>query len=508
MGMEALDGDRADEPRWAEQTAEVYTRHTARADLVEYDVTRCGLPQLEPHSRRLAKMPRPTDEDQDAVLQRSKLAEPTKPVPQAATLALTAVDLFVIAGPGRGAHAEIRHGSARIGAAPSNELVVADPTVSRLHCRLTVSAEGVRVVDSSSKNGTLVDGVRIFDALVGSGSTLTLGTTQIRVEFRPEPAELQISSFDRFGDLVGVSPEMRRVFTLVDRVAKTDATVLLQGETGTGKELVARAIHEASPRAEGPFVVVDCGAMAEALMESELFGHARGAFTGATQDRIGLFEQARGGTLFLDEIGELPASLQPKLLRALEAREVRRVGTNMPRPVDVRVLAATNRDLGRSVNDGTFREDLYYRLAVVEIALPPLRVRRGDIPLLAALFYERFSGDAGLPSEWIPTLLARSWPGNVRELRNFVERSVSLGLEPAAGSLPRAAPPEAVDALVPTELPLREARAVWAERFEEVYVRALLRRTGGNVTRAAELAGVNRRTLQRMIASLGPRDAG
>jgi transcriptional regulator with GAF, ATPase, and Fis domain len=256
-------------------------------------------------------------------------------------------------------------------------------------------------------------------------------------------------------------------------------------------------------------VPVDCGAIAATLIESELFGHARGAFSGAVSDRKGLFEEAHGGTLFLDEIGELPVSLQPRLLRALETREVRRVGSNVARTVDVRVVAATNRSLARAVNEGAFREDLYYRLAVVEIELPPLRARREDIPMLAAEFNERFAGaDAVIPPEVVASLLHRSWPGNVRELRNFVERGASIGwMMPGRATEPP--PPEvpaAFEAIIEADRPLADARSRFVALFERAYVQKLLRATGGNVTRAAELAGVNRRTIQRLVARSGDGD--
>jgi len=316
---------------------------------------------------------------------------------------------------------------------------------------------------------------------------------------------------------------MRRVYAIMEKVAPTDTTVLVFGETGTGKDLVARALHESSRRAAGPFVAIDCGAIPENLIESELFGHVRGAFSGATFDRKGVFEEADGGTLFFDEIGELPLTMQPKLLRALESRQVRRVGSNAAKPVDVRVVAATNRSLARSVNDGSFREDLYYRLAVIEIELPSLRQRRDDIPALAEHFLERFTGTpTPAPPELLSTLLTRAWPGNIRELRNFIERTVSLGIQrpsrppppPPSSRAPGQPPssaqaslPPGLGALVPVNLPLKDARLAWTEQFESVYVRALLEKTGGNVTRAAELAGVNRRFLQRMMARLGIRSA-
>jgi DNA-binding NtrC family response regulator len=334
------------------------------------------------------------------------------------------------------------------------------------------------------------------------------GHTAIRVDVGDDVVRVPISDRVRFGDMIGGSTEMRRIYAILERVAPTDATVLVQGETGTGKELVARALHQASPRASGPFVAVDCGAIADNLVESELFGHVRGAFTGAVSNRLGLFEQAAGGTLLLDEVGELPIALQPKLLRVLESREVRPLGTNVARRVDVRIVAATNRPLARAVNDGSFREDLYYRLAVVQVVLPPLRARREDVVPLARHFHGVFAGpDAPFPESLIPTLTARGWPGNVRELRNFVERSVSMGWVASADAAPETPVPPGIEALVPTDLPLKKARAAWVARFETLYIQALLRRTGGNVTRTAQLAGVNRRWLQRLIASLGLRTA-
>jgi transcriptional regulator with GAF, ATPase, and Fis domain len=256
-------------------------------------------------------------------------------------------------------------------------------------------------------------------------------------------------------------------------------------------------------------VAIDCGAISVALLESELFGHVRGAFSGALADRAGVFEAAAGGTLFLDEIGELPLHVQPKLLRALETRTVRRVGSNAERPVDVRIVAATNRSLARSVNEGAFREDLYYRLAVVEVSLPPLRARRTDIPSLARHFYEQLGGGPPFSAEFLAMLSARGWPGNVRELRNYIERNVSLGLvDPSsttAETLAHEAPPlpdAALEALIPIHLPLKEARDAWTESFENIYVRRLLQKTNGNLTHAAELAGVNRRFMQRLVARL------
>jgi transcriptional regulator with PAS, ATPase and Fis domain len=422
------------------------------------------------------------------------------------TVPLAGIELLVVEGVDRGARVVVSGGVTRVGTAASNQLRLTDRTVSRVHCELRLRGLSVQIVDSESTNGTFAEGVRLADAELAPGAVFRLGATAIRVEASQSPTRVPISQRSHFGDLLGESVAMRRVYAVLERLAAADTTALIHGETGTGKELAARAVHEASRRAQAPFVTVDCGAIAETLIESELFGHVRGAFSGAQGDRRGLFEEANGGTLFLDEIAELPLSLQPKLLRALEAREVRRVGANVAKPVDVRVLAATHRSLAKSVNDGTFREDLYYRLAVVEVELPPLRARREDIGVIAQRFYERFSGgDDPIPASLGAELQTRSWSGNVRELRNFIERSVTLGQawEHPASTIETGATPTEV--IVPVHLPLKEARVAWMDQFERRYVEALLRRTAGNVTRAAEMAGVHRRSLQRLIASLGGR---
>ena len=422
---------------------------------------------------------------------------------------LPAVDLVVLDGLDRGARARVGTGGARVGTGASAHLRLRDPTVSRIHCEIRLRSSGVRVSDAGSTNGTWVDAMRVRDVDLSAGTRLRLGGTTVEVVFGQTALQVPISSRDHLGDLLGGSVEMRRIYAILERVAPTDATVLVQGETGTGKEVVARTVHALSGRRDRAFVAVDCGAIAGSLIESELFGHVRGAFSGAISDRQGLFEEADGGTLFLDEIGELPLALQAKLLRALETREVRRVGSNQTRRIDVRLIAATNRSQAQSVNDGAFREDLYYRLAVVDVHVPPLRSRREDVRLLAQHFYERLRGAPGaLPPQLLSELLTRSWPGNVRELRNVIERSVSLQWQEdeAATTRPADAPlPPGVEALIPHDLPLKEARQVYTDRFESLYLRALLQRTQGNVTRAAERAGVNRRHLQRMLARLGVR---
>ena len=419
---------------------------------------------------------------------------------------ILSVELVVVDGPDKRARAAVNGGVARIGTAIGSDLRLTDRMASRVHCEIRVKSTVIVVRDSGSTNGTTCEGVRIFDAEVPAGALLRIGSTSIRIEVGDEPAFLEVSPHEAFGELVGTSFEMRRLYAMLERIATSDTTVLVQGETGTGKDVVARSVHAASKRRAHAFVPLDCGAVPETLFESELFGHVRGAFSGAVVDRKGVIEEADGGTLFLDEIGELPLGMQAKLLRAIETRSVRRVGSNVAKPVDVRIVAATNRPLGRAVNEGTFREDLFYRLAVVEVALPPLRARKDDIPMLASHFYRMLGGQGDLPQAFLAMVSNRSFPGNVRELRNFVERAMLLGtISPALKRPAIAAPPKALGDLAPLHLPLKEARQAWTESFEQVYVRGVLERAKGNVTHAAELAGVSRRFLQRLAARLGIR---
>jgi transcriptional regulator with GAF, ATPase, and Fis domain len=430
--------------------------------------------------------------------------------------AIEAAEIVVIDGPDKGLRATIPASGLRIGTAAGSPLRLRDSTVSRIHCELRLRRGGVHLLDAGSTNGCIANGVRVRDADLPPGTTVRLGGTTIRVLASDEKVIVPLSSRTELGRLVGASAEMRQIYAIIERAAPTEATVLIRGETGTGKELAARAIHQLSPRAAGPLVPVDCAAIAPGLVESELFGHVRGAFSGAMTDRKGLFEEADGGTIFLDEIGELPLPMQAKLLRVLESREIRRVGGNAVKPVDVRVIAATHRPLAPDVNDGSFREDLFYRLAVIEIEMPPLRARREDVPALAQHFYEQIRGRAGaLPLELLASLPARSWGGNVRELRNFIERSVSLGLPVPASSggarispsPPPDPPPPGPEARVSSDVPMLEARQSWVDQFESAYVRALLARTGNNVTRAAKEARVSRRFLQSVMRRLGLREA-
>jgi two-component system, NtrC family, response regulator GlrR len=385
-----------------------------------------------------------------------------------------------------------------VGSSPECDLVIDDPHVSRRHCAVTLGDDGVVLRDLDSKNGTFVGDLQIHEVVLRPGVVARLGPWSLAVRVTGAPREVLLSSSARFGEAIGGTLVMRALFARLEVAAATQETVLLVGESGTGKELLARAVHDASPRRDGPFVVLDCSAVAPTLIESEIFGFVRGAFTGADRDRPGIFEQAQGGTIFLDEIGELPLELQPKLLRALESRQTRRVGGRVWNPIDARVVAATHRDLGARMKEGAFRQDLYYRLAVLEARVPPLRERRDDIELLVERFLAAWSPPLtvhDLPAGSLAMLRAHDWPGNVRELRNALARIVvfrdagpELSVAPRGGG---------GDALL--RLPLREARQQVVERFEQGYIAAQLEAHGGNVTRAAESVGVSRQFLHRLM---------
>ena len=426
---------------------------------------------------------------------------------QLSQLTLPGIKLSVVAGPARGQEIVARRGVIRVGTSEDNDLVIQDDSVSRRHLEIRLRGDEIRVVDLRSTNGTTINGVKIKEAIVDPGAIIKLGSTELRTATAQEPVTIPLSSKSNFGGLLGKSSAMRQVFGILERVAPSEATVLIQGETGTGKEVTAEAIHSHSPRADGPFMAIDCGAIAANLVESELFGHAKGAFTGAMNERRGVFEDADGGTLFLDEIGELPLEMQPKLLRALETRTIRRLGETRTRPIDVRVVAATNRDLAEEVNRGTFREDLFFRLAVVQVELPPLRHRREDIPALVKHFINRFSPDSPPPSkELLQNLAAQPWTGNVRELRNAVERALALsvpGFSEPDQSQPEGSADEAMSFLF--DLPIKEAIEKWTNDFERKYIEHALQRSGGSVSEAARQSGVNRRYVQRLMKRLGIR---
>jgi DNA-binding NtrC family response regulator len=386
----------------------------------------------------------------------------------------------------------LERGTVTIGSAEGNDLVIAHETVSRRHAELTTRGGAVLVKDLESRNGTRFQGSKIREAFVPAGAVLVLGEVELRIE-----ADDAGSRAD-FGPLSSVSPPMIAALKALEKVAKTDATVLLEAETGCGKEVTARALHQGSPRASKPFETVDCGSLAKELAASELFGHVKGAFTGADRSRPGAFERADGGTVFLDEIGELPLEQQPLLLRALESRQVRRVGDEKVRPFDVRVIAATNRDLDAEVKAGRFRSDLLHRLAVVRIRLPPLRERLDDLPLLVRAILDALGGRAhgfGLSEPVLARLRAHQRPGNVRELKNLIERGVTLGELPApSGS---AAPPAVAEQ--PKSLDYHQAREDALAAFERDFIEHVLRSCDGNVSKAARESGIDRVYLHKLI---------
>jgi len=419
------------------------------------------------------------------------------------------IRLKVEKGPSRGRDAVSSEERLVIGSHGSADFVVEDPAVSRMHCEIVAGRGGHLVRDLGSTNGTFVDGLRVMEAFLPKKARLGVGGTEISFALLSDADDVPLHPGGRFGPLVGDSPAMRALFERLARVAPRDTTVLLEGESGSGKELAAHALHDASGRRGGPFVVIDCGSLPRTLVEAELFGHERGAFTGATQAREGAFARAHGGTLFLDEVGELDLDLQPRLLGAIERKEVKPIGAAAAVPADVRIVAATNRDLLREVNRGTFREDLYYRLAVVRAVVPPLRERPDDVPLLVRHFLEEHSRRDGarytLDDATVAALRQRPWPGNVRELRNVVEQIVALGIEevemPSATTGPIPGDGTAVDLSVS----FRDGKQAVVDKFELAYLKAVLAEHGGNITAAARAAGVDRVHFLRLLDKFGLR---
>jgi two-component system response regulator GlrR len=420
------------------------------------------------------------------------------------------ITVQVVAGPDTGATANADGGEIAVGTNQGNDLVLTDPSVSRHHCVFSVQPKGYQLADLGSTNGTAIAGVGIERAWLRPGALVDLGQTRVRFDVLDDRVREPLATEERWGRALGRSQGMRRLFALLPRLAATDSTVLLEGETGTGKSLLAEALHEASARRAAPFMVLDCGAIPPTLIESELFGHEKGAFTGAATARRGVFEAAAGGTVFLDEIGELPLDMQPRLLRALEDRQVRRVGGNDQVRLDVRVLAATNRDLRKEVNRGRFRSDLFYRLATVRLRVPPLRERRDDIAVLACHFWAQFAGDAGAapPAELLADWLKRDWQGNVRELRSAVERAVLFD-DPAVWaeisttiSLPETHEPSP-SFKFDDDASFRVAKERAVAEWEREYVRELVRRHDGNLSRAARAARMDRNHLRELLRRHG-----
>jgi transcriptional regulator with PAS, ATPase and Fis domain len=396
--------------------------------------------------------------------------------------------------------------TAKIGKGSDNDVVIVDATVSRCHFTLERRPEGYLLRDPGSTNGTFVDSTRVVEAYVKPGTEIRAGEVVLRLKPVYEGVQISPSFSSTFGALVGDSAPMRRIFALLERVAPTEATILVVGETGTGKGAVARAIHEKSHRAEGPLVTIDCGAISKSLIESELFGHEKGAFTGASQLRRGALETCRGGTLFIDELDDLPLELQPKLLRALDEREIVRVGSSKTIKLDLRVVAATKKDLRVEVAEGRFREDLYYRLSIVTIPLPPLRERLEDLPLLTARFLEDAGAWEKLPKKFREKLSSHAFPGNVRELRNLLERASYLegfdALDRGDFPFEHKGPEEAPEFKLTCDFtkPFKEAKEALVERFEREYLKRLLGRNSNKMSRAAKEAQIDRKYLYMLLS--------
>jgi DNA-binding NtrC family response regulator len=418
---------------------------------------------------------------------------------------------IVIRGPDRGDSLVVGPSPITLGSGSASDVRLSDPTISRRHLSVTLAESGVVVRDLGSTNGSFVGAARFQELLLGFGAEIQIGQTLLKYLPDEEHVDVAPAASERFGNMLGLDPKMRQVFGLLEDVAHSEASVLLEGETGTGKELLAEEIHRHSPRADKPFVVFDCAAQPRELIESALFGHVRGAFTGAIADRKGAFVEADGGTLFLDEIGELAVEMQPVLLRALDKRTIRPVGGTGQRTVSVRVVAATNRDLRAEMATKRFREDLYYRLAVVRIHVPPLRERPADFALLVQHFVESYAKPPGLvarPAD-VEQLARLPWPGNVRQLRNVIEHACAVshgdGLDLAEFLATALAPVPALGAIA-LDMPFKEAKARVVEEFERVYLKALLERHEGNLSAASRSADLDRKHLRELLRKHGLRE--
>jgi DNA-binding NtrC family response regulator len=394
-----------------------------------------------------------------------------------------------------------------IGRDAGAQIRLADPEVSALHCELRAVNEGVLVKDLGSTNGTFVGSVRIREGVVTTTTEVLVGSTRITIEPTTGKQRVDVGYSDRFGDLVGSSPKMRRVFGVLEKVANTALSILILGETGTGKEVVAKSVHDASDRKGGPFVVLDCGSIPASLAESILFGHEKGVFTGATERKKGALAEAHGGTLFLDELGELPLELQPKLLRVLAERQVKRVGSNTSEPIDVRVLAATRRDLGVEMNEGRFRSDLFFRIAQVRVELPALRERLDDLPLLVAEICKRAGKPeaASIVDDWIERRLGSyDWPGNVRELVNVAQVAATLADTPEAiDDVLTLARDSVADEPQRPQTAFAEAKRGSIASFEREYFTQLSRASKGNVSEMARQSGMERHHVRAYLRKYG-----
>ncbi|MDX2018821.1 MAG: sigma 54-interacting transcriptional regulator [Deltaproteobacteria bacterium] len=419
---------------------------------------------------------------------------------------------IVLHGQDRGESFALDKSPLTLGSGSECQIQLTDPTVSRRHMEIRLGEGGLLLRDLGSTNGSFLKGARFRELELGYGTEIQVGQTIIKYVPDEQAVDVAPGDKERFGSLFGRDPKMRRLFSLLEDVAQTDATVLLEGETGSGKERFAEEIHRHSHRNKQSLVVFDCAAVPHELIESALFGHVKGAFTGAISERRGAFGEADGGTLFLDEIGELHLDLQPTLLRVLDKQMVRPVGGDAYRKVNVRVVAATNRDLRAEVAEKRFREDLYYRLAVVRITIPPLRDRLEDVPLLAQHFIKELSRGRSLRARThdLEQLKQYPWPGNVRELRNLIERVVALSRDDEldftktfGDGSPSSTP---TPAHVPFDLPFKEAKAVMVEAFEREYLAHLLEAHKGNLSAASRAAELDRKHLRELLRKHGLRD--
>jgi DNA-binding NtrC family response regulator len=427
----------------------------------------------------------------------------------------------VLEGPDKGMEIRLNKRLNTIGTGEASTIKLTDRSVSRNHLEIELGPQAAKVRDLDSKNGIYVGQVRIYEADINTSIHLQLGTTLIQLKPTEEKVSISLSKETSFGQAIGISEAMREIFAILSQVAKQPTSILLEGPTGTGKELLARAIHEKSARASKPFVILDCTALPPTLAERELFGHVRGAFTGANKAAPGLFEQANLGTLFIDELGELSLELQPKLLRALETGEYRALGSTRIQKTDVRVLSATNRDLLKQINHGIFRSDLFYRLSTIHLRIPPLCERTEDIPLLMKHFLTEFSQTLPNPLSDIEmnyfmeqnqeAFTKHPWPGNARQLRNKLEASLASSKEdgldhPISLSIDLSEAKQLkkmVKRTLPSDLPFAEAKSLMIDQFEKAYLEELLKKTDKNISEAARQCKMDRRNLQKLLRKHG-----
>ncbi len=420
--------------------------------------------------------------------------------------------ILVTAGPLQGREFVMTRSVFSIGSGINNDLSIADTTVSKHHCELVIDDKGLKVIDLGSTNGTSIEGVRVTSARLAPNTEIQLGKTRIIVPVVAEKQDMPVSTREHFGACIGRSPAMRHVFYLAENVAPTDATVLITGEMGTGKEELAQELHNFSLRKDKPFIVIDCSGMTVERAERELFGRGD-----CEPPHPGALDLADGGTLLLDEIDALPLDFQPLLLRVLDKLETRRIGESESHKVNIRFILATQKNLAQEVQQGTFREDLFYRISVAKIDIPPLRRRKEDIPLLLKAIIMRLHGSDEL-RQWaeqdgtISVLKRYDWPGNVRELRNMIERIHYSGHYPMdltaflqTHKNAEAAEPELV---FTADRPFKDAKNDLIEDFERKYLNDLLARNSQNISKSARIAGIERAYLQRLIRKYGMRNTG